>query len=348
MIRRAFKYRFYPSKSQKSNIDNQLSMCRHLYNWSLKERVDTYETDQKRVTYKEQQNALPKLKEDRPWFKGVYSQVLQNVLKRLDLGMQSFFRRVKAGETPGFPKFRKKGDWDSLTYPQMTTLPDSKGFLKVPKIGDIKLKYHRLIPQKATVKTVTIKKEGHKFFCIFSCEIPFTVEPKMPKTFIGLDLGLIDFFVDSQGSSVCVPRFFRKSEKRLKRLQRRLSPLLEKRRKSKKESQERQSWDKKFFKLLKALQKVHNKIKNQRHDFLHKTANRILSRNFDAIVLEDLNIRGMKRRPKPKRGGQGEKTLGFLPNGHLPRQDSISLFPMWDGMLSHKCSLINLKTLGKL
>ena len=285
-------------------------MCRHLYNWSLNDRIEAYEADERTLSYQQQQNGLPALKKEKPWYKGVHSQVLQNVLKRLDLGMQAFFRTVKKGETPGFPKFRKKGQWDSLTYPQFKTKPDENGELKVSKIGDIKLQYHRDIPDGAVIKTMTIKKEGHKFFCVFSCEIPVAVERKVQKGFVGLDLGLIDFFYDSDGHSVVVPKFFRKSEKRLKRLQRRFSVLLEKRKKTKKDSKERKSLDKIFQKQLKALQKVHSKIKNQRHHFLHHTANLVLSKKVDTVVVEDLNIQGMKRRPKPKKEGDE-----FVPNG---------------------------------
>jgi putative transposase len=93
-------------------------MCRHLYNWSLKERIKVYVDEQRTVTYNEQQNKLPALKKERPWFTSVYSQVLQDVLQRLDKAYQAFFRRVEKGGEPGFPKFRKKGEWNSITYPQ--------------------------------------------------------------------------------------------------------------------------------------------------------------------------------------------------------------------------------------
>ena len=106
--RKSFKYRIYPTKAQITNLENQFSMCRHLYNWSLAERKEAYEKLSETVSYNIQQNKLPDLKKARPWYKGVYSQVLQDVLKRLDKAYQNFFRRVKKGETPGYPKFKKR------------------------------------------------------------------------------------------------------------------------------------------------------------------------------------------------------------------------------------------------
>ncbi|MCP4748653.1 MAG: helix-turn-helix domain-containing protein, partial [Desulfobacteraceae bacterium] len=152
-IRKSFKYRIYPTKSQITALENQFSMCRYLYNWNLQERIETYEKERLSVTYNQQQNKLPELKKQRPWFKSVYSQVLQDVLKRLDKGFQSFFQRTKQGGIPGFPKFKKKGQWNSITYPQYKKHPAD--IISVPKVGDIKMRYHRPIGESAKVKTLT-------------------------------------------------------------------------------------------------------------------------------------------------------------------------------------------------
>ena len=193
-MRSSFKYRIYPTRAQVSNLENQFSMCRHLYNWSLEDRKQTYETRKITVTYQTQQNALPALKEKKPWYKGVYSQVLQDVLKRVEKGYQAFFRRVKLGETPGFPKFKKKGQWSSITYPQFSSR-SSEGNLTVLKVGALKIKCHREIPKNANVKTLTILKEGGKWFVSFSVEYEFHIELKDVQTVLALDLGLIDFYV---------------------------------------------------------------------------------------------------------------------------------------------------------
>jgi putative transposase len=107
LTRKTFKYRIYPTKSQVSTLENQFSMCGHLYNWNLAERIEAYQKDGTTISYNQQQNKPPALKEERPRFKSVHSQVLQDALRRLDNGYQSFFRRINNGETPGFPKFKK-------------------------------------------------------------------------------------------------------------------------------------------------------------------------------------------------------------------------------------------------
>lgn len=295
ITRKSFKYRIYPTKSQISNLENQFSMCRHLYNQALNERKESYEKEQKSVSYHDQAVQLPAFKIERPWYKGVHSQVLQDVLKRLDKGFQSFFRRVKAGETPGYPKFRKRGQWNSITYPQYKTPPSSE--ITVPKVGKIKLVHHRKTPEDAKIKTLTITKEADKWFACFSVELSLDIEPKQDlSTAIGIDLGLIDFYYASDGSQISVPKYLRKKEKQLQRLYRRFS-------KAKK-------YSKRWCKLLSALQKCHYRIKCQRNDFLHKEANALLE-NSDVVVHEDLKIKNMIRRPKPK---QDEETGQYLPN----------------------------------
>ena len=293
--KKAYKYRIYPAKSQITNMENQFSMLRYLYNWNLAERIEQYKTGEK-VTYNIQQNSLPHLKKERPWYKSIYSQVLQDCLKRLDKAYQNFFRRAKkGGEKPGFPKFKKRGQWNSLTYPQYSKRPDSK--VSIPKVGDIKIIYHREIPKDATIKTLTITKEGCKWFACFSVELMLDIELKQDLTSsIGIDLGLIDFLYASDCSHVAAPKYFRKLQNKLAKLQRRFS------------STEKRS--PKWYKLLTSIQKCHYRIKCQRNDFLHKTANNLLNR-ANVIVHEKLNIKNMSRRPKPKKDEDGK----YIPNG---------------------------------
>lgn len=295
-VRKAFKYRIYPSKAQVSNLENQFSMCRHLYNHALGERKSTYEQTGGTITYNMQANQLPRLKIERPWYKGVYSQVLQDVLKRLDNGYQAFFRRVKEGaEDPGFPNFKKRGQWTSITYPQYSSFPSDR--ICVSKVGTIKTVYHREIPETAQVKTLTISKDGCKWFACFSVVLPLDIEPKRDlQNPVGIDLGLIDFLYDSDGFSVPAPKYLRKSQDKLTRLQRRFAAAGKR--------------APKWYKLLRAIQKCHYKISCQRNDFLHKTANALLAKS-DVVFHENLNIKGMSRRPKPVQGEDGT----YLPNG---------------------------------
>ena len=299
IIRKTYKYRIYPSKSQITNLENQFSMCRHLYNWSLAERIDAYKNNGETVTYNQQQNNLPKLKINRPWYKGVYSQVLQDVLKRLDKAYQSFFRRVKNNETPGFPKFKKRGQWNSITYTQYNNKPDS--YIKVPKLGMVKMVLHRTVPKDAKVKTLNIIKEGNKWFACFLVEekclqkqYPHKLKPALLP--VGIDLGLIDLYYTSDGQFSPTPKYYRKKQKHLSRLQRKLAKAVK--------------GTFKWKKLLRAVQKTHYRIKCMRKDFLHKQANSLLNKS-SLIICEDLKISNMNRRPKPKQDENGE----YLPNG---------------------------------
>ena len=293
-IRKAYKYRIYPTKAQVTNFENQFSMCRHLYNWSLKERSEAYKQGQQKVSYAIQQNALPSLKQARPWFKGVHSQVLQDVLKRLDNAYQAFFRRVKAGEEPGYPKFKKRGQWTSITFPQYTKRPTNSVY--IPKVGTVQCVLHREIPEDVRIKTLTISKEGGKWFASFSVEYDRSIEHKEGLPPLAIDLGLNDYVFASNGFRCSYPRALRNSQQRLKRLQRRFA-------KAKKRSRQ-------WYTLLRAIQKTHFRVTCQRQDFLHKTVNTLLEQT-DCLIHEDLPIANMLRRPKAKQ----DETGLYLPNG---------------------------------
>ena len=294
IVNRAYKYRIYPSKSQITRLENQFSMCRHLYNWALAERIDAYQNEGRSITYSEQQNGLPELKKERPWFKGVHSQVLQDTLQRLDRAYKHFFRRVGNGDIPGFPKFKKRGQWDSITYPQYHNKPDS--YIEVPKVGTIKLVLHRSLPKDAETKTLQIKRESDKWFACFCVEEEVSPQPKQGLSPLGIDLGLLDFYHTSDGEICTAPKYYRKRQKHLAKLQKRLERV--------------PKGTRRWHKLQKAIRKTHYRIRCQRHDFLHKEANKLLGKS-DLIFHEDLSIQDMIRRPKPRQDENGE----YLRNG---------------------------------
>jgi putative transposase len=287
-----YKYRAYPIASQITKLKNIFSMCRYLYNWNLQERVEAYEKDKRTVTYYDQQNALPDLKKVRPWFKDVYSQVLQDVLHRLDKSYQRFFRQKK-----GFPKYKKRGQWNSITYPQFTDKPVD-GIVDVPKLGKIKLVYHRPIPEEARCKTLTLIQEGGKWFACFSAELPDRSEPKPRQTTaIGIDLGLNSFIYASNGDSISAPRYLRAVAKKIQRLQRKLSRL------------EKRTTN--YSKALNALRKAYYRLKCKRLSFFYEQAHCLFEKN-DIVIVEDLDIEAMARRPAPEKE---EETGQYLPNG---------------------------------
>jgi putative transposase len=139
---KVLRYRIYPTKSQRSNMANTLELCRWACNETLAIRKNAYEKEGKLVSYYETKKRLPQWKEEKPGLKGIYSQVLQEVVKRVDLAYQAFFRRVKDGEDPGYPRFKGRGRYDSFTYTQ-SGFSLKPGKLWLSKIGEIKIKLHR-------------------------------------------------------------------------------------------------------------------------------------------------------------------------------------------------------------
>src|SRR6516162_1286099 len=141
-MRKAIKYRLYPNKLQQRLLERQLEECRWLYNYLLAARRDTWEQRQESVRLYDQQATLPALKAERPTLAGVHSQVLQNVAVRIDLAFQAFFRRVKAGETPGYPRFRGRNRYDSFTFPQVPVgcrLDTEAKRLRIANVGQVKI-----------------------------------------------------------------------------------------------------------------------------------------------------------------------------------------------------------------
>lgn len=218
-MRLTFKYRLYPNREQRKTIDFTLERCRLLYNRLLNERVHAYEGEGKSLNYYEQANTFQERKAAIPALRQVHSQVLQDVAKRLDKAFQAFFRRVKAGEKPGFPRFKPATQYDSFTYPQGGyKLEGNK--LQLSKIGAVKLKLHR--PVEGKVKTCTILQKNGKYYACFSVEADSKKLSPCADA-VGVDLGVKALAVTSDGEYFESPQYLRKSEKQLKRLQRAVS-----------------------------------------------------------------------------------------------------------------------------
>jgi putative transposase len=213
----------------------------------------------------------------KPELGGVFSQTLQNVQERVDLGLKAFFRRVKAGENPGYPRFRGRGWYDSFTYPQKGFKIES-GKLHLSKIGDIKIKLHR--PIEGKIKRLTVRRAATgKWFACFTVEMED--QPKPPwkdGSLVGVDVGLESFATFSNGEKIANPRFFREEEKELTRVQRKLS-------KAPKGTLERRS-------ASKVVERVHERIANKRYEFAHQVSRDLVNR-FGLIAFEDLSIQNM-------------------------------------------------------
>lgn len=276
-MRRTFKYQIKLSKIAENNCLKVLKQCQILYNLALEQRIMIYKSNKKSISYYDQQNQLPELKEAFPKFRQIYAQCLQNVLKRLDRSYQSFFRKCKLKNVkPGFPRFKSLDRYNSFTLNQSGWRLEGR-YLHLSKIGKLKLYLSR--PIEGKIKTVTIKRTPTgKWFATFSCDQVFQRKFLETNKDIGIDVGISSFLTDSEGKKIDNPLFLKKSLSKLRVQQRRLA------------RRTKGSRNRKDTKLQVA--KTYEKISNQRHDFLHKTANYYIQ-NYDKIYIEDLNVNKM-------------------------------------------------------
>lgn len=244
-------------------MNASLDACRWVYNRTLEIRRDAWQERQTSLSLYDTHNLLAQWKQEYPELTDAYSQCLQNAQSRVDLAFNAFFRRVRAGEKPGYPRFRNVDRYDSFTYPQSGFRLDDRLYLS--KIGRVKIKLHR--PIKGKIKTLTIRRDclGNWWAC-FSCEYD-PISLPMNTNIIGIDLGLASFATFSTGEKIENPRFFRRDEQALAKTQRKGHK--------------------------RAAQHIHVRIANRRADFAHKLSRRLVNEH-QFIAFEDLNIRGMQ------------------------------------------------------
>jgi putative transposase len=270
---RTYKYRLYPTQKQEKRLKEVLERCRELYNAALQERRDAYRMAQVSIGYHQQAAQLPAIKEVRPEYAAIHSQVLQDTLRRVDKAFKAFFRRVKAGEKPGYPRFKGPGRYDSFTYPQSGFKIDEQGKLFASGIGHLKIVLHR--PLKGRVKTLTLRRSATgKWYACFAVESEPERLPDIP-TVVGIDVGLTSFATLSEGTVIENPRFFRQEERALARVQRRHAKL------------ERGSPQRRRHR--KAVARVHERIAFRRKNFAHQHSRKIVNA-FGFIAVEDLHV----------------------------------------------------------
>jgi putative transposase len=273
MSRKTFKFRLYPNRQQRERLTQTLDVCRELYNAGLQERIEAWKS-RTPVRVFDQINQLPDIKQIRPDVASVFSQVLQDTLRRLDKTYKAFFGRVKRGQKAGFPRFKGGNRYDSFTYPQSGFELGSK--LQLSKIGNIKIKQHRDI--EGEIKTLTIRREAGCWYACFSVEFEPVALPRNEKS-IGIDAGLEAFATLSDGTRIENHRYYKTAQTELRRAQRKVA-----RRQNKKSNRRR--------KAILLLQKAHQHVANQRKDFQHKLSTQLVQ-NFGMIAIEDLNIKGL-------------------------------------------------------
>lgn len=273
-LTRTYKYRLYPTKAQRERFDETLALCCELYNAALQERRDAWRFNHISIGYNQQAAQLVEIKKFRPEYSAIYSQVVQDVLRRLDRTFTAFFARVRRSAPPGFPRFKPSSRYHSFTYTQ-SGFSVKDGKLSLSKIGKVRIKLHR--PTEGKIKTCTIKREGGRWYVCFSVECEAKPLPKTAKV-IGLDVGLSRFATFSDGTEIENPRYFQTSQARLRRAQRKVS-------RRKKGSVRRR-------KAVQLLARLHAHIKQQRADFHHKVS-RTLVNSYGLIAVEDLNTKGL-------------------------------------------------------
>jgi putative transposase len=322
---KAFKYRLSANIATTEKLQWTLDRARELYNAALTERRDAYEMHVKRnpgyydkqtrkqltreltVDYYGQKRDLVDVKDLRPEYGDIASHVLQDVIMRVKRTYDRFFERVKNGQKPGYPRFKGRNQYDSFTYPdhagwQFTDLGSEggkkhQGTLHLSKIGTAKVKMHREMQGK--IKTLTVKREGEHWYCIFTCEVEATALPVAYED-VGIDLGVTHLASLSNGEFIDHPRHFRRAEKKLAKAQQALS--------RKKKGSHRRA------RAGKLLSNQHRKVRNQRKDFHHKASRKLVDR-YQVIVFEDLQTKNLTTTPKPKRDEQGT----YLPNGAVAK-----------------------------
>ncbi|NEO70921.1 transposase [Moorena sp. SIO3H5] len=298
-MRSAYQYRLRLTKSQEAQIERWLDMLRHQYNYLLADRFDWYEQNRCSINscplvcylpnlrnnpdYFSQKKTLPQIKKDRPWYCEVQSQVLQDCVKRVDLAFKRFLKGDSNGKKSGRPRFKGKNRYRSFTFPSLSKTPINGNILTLPKFGKVKMIYHRSIPEGFKIKTATITRKADGYYVTLSIQddsVPGIIPVDSVSNPIGIDMGLKSFLIKSDGFNVPIPQYYRKAQKRLKKIQKAVS-------RSKKGSNNRK-------KAIVKLGKAHKKVADTRKYFHFKTAKELLD-NHDLVAYEKLNIKGLAK-----------------------------------------------------
>ena len=300
-MRTSYQYKIKPTKQQAAKIDNTLNMLRYQYNFMLAQRFNWYEQNRcsidkcslicylpeltEQPNYYNQKASLTQLKKERPWYKDIHSQVLQEVPKRVEKAFDRWLKGDVNGKKSGRPRFKSVGQYKTFTYKQFKQHHFANNKITLSKIGDVKVIVHRPILDGFIIKTVSITKKADGYYVNLSLEDKTVPKAKInffnaDNGIVGIDVGLIDFYVASDNTRVAAPKYLRKAERKLKSVQRKVS--------------RRKKGSKRRKKAIKQLGIKHKKVADTRKDFHFKTAKKLLS-EYDVIAVEKLNVKGLAR-----------------------------------------------------
>ncbi len=308
-VRRAYRFLLRPTVQQERALVEMLRDHCSLYNGALLERRDAYRhSSRTSVRYGDQSAQLREIRAFDPERQGRWSfSSQQATLRRLDRAFQAFFRRVRAGGTPGYPRFKGVGHFDTVTFPRDgdgcrwdSTPHDTQTRVRLQGVGHVRVHRHR--PVRGRVKTVSVKREGRRWYAVLACdEVP--AEPLPPTgSRVGIDLGTVHFLTDSSGHHVANPRFLQVSAEELAAAQQHLATFPQRTRRR----------TKKHRAAARKVARLHAKIRRRRLDHHHKAALDLV-REHDAIGHERLNTAGMTKAPAPR--PDPEHDGAFLANG---------------------------------
>lgn len=277
----SYKFRLYPNREQRHTLDRILEIHRGLYNDALTERRLAWKMNRKSIGFYSQAGQLKAIRafdEDAAF---VNYTSIEQTLRKLDKAFDGFFRRVKSGEKPGYPRYKGKGWFKSVCYKYDDGLRFMNGRLHIQRVGKVRMFQHRFLPEDATIKQVAIKRDNlGNWYAVFMVELP-NVEPlTTPTRSVGIDMGLEYFAALSTGELIENPRWFRVSESKLAKLNKMRS-------RCKKGSC-------RYTELTRQIRTLHQKIANQRLDFHHKLSRQLVN-TYGVIFVEKLNIIGLAR-----------------------------------------------------
>lgn len=278
---KVFQYRVYPSKSQARRLDSIRETCRRWYNACLEERKIAFAERKENVSKFDQIRRVKDYRASNSYAAQVHSHVLQTVAADVDHAFQAFFRRVKAGQTPGYPRFKSSNRFSSFGFKEYRNGFKIDGRrLRVHSVGRLAVRWHR--PLEGTIKALRLIKKADQWYACFTCIIE--VQPlSITGRDIGIDLGLINLLTTSDGDKQDNPRWYRAEQRKLRILCRRVS--------------RRKRGGANRRKAVLQLQRQHARIANRRKDYLNKLASQFITQ-YDRIALEQLTIDRMVRHPR--------------------------------------------------